>query len=138
MRGDDGKRLPHGVDFKGHDLQQRHRLFPWGQLMIQEFLDSHERILHDEFQQWRTDNPDGFCLNFKTKSRANLHVSTGCMHLGGWVVSLQDYVDRGIPQSLTKKRKVCSPDLDALIAWAETNSVDIVPCRHCIEVEDDA
>jgi hypothetical protein len=96
--------------------------------MIEEFVDEPARgySAHSALQQWRRQHPDGFFLAFKTRVKANMHLTFGCHHNGGgdWQASEEE-------GSLTTHRKVCSDGLPDLIRWASDNGVEWRWCSHC-------
>lgn len=91
-----------------------------------EFHDTPNQSQHDAFQAWRAANPDGFFLTFKTRSKANLHVST-CHHLGS-----EDWTREETGDSLTVKRKVCCHHARTLEAWAAAQGLHVHHCLDCL------
>lgn len=95
--------------------------------MIKEFIDEPARgySAHGALQEWRRQHPDGFFLAFKTRAKANMHLTFGCHHSGdgNWLAD-----DSG---SLTTQRKVCSDGLPDLIRWASDNGIEWRWCAHC-------
>ena len=81
---------------------------------------------HDRFQQWRRENEDGYFLNIRGMNSVMLH-RTHCPHIGGtnWEK------DQGFG-SLTKNKKLCSPDKDELVQWANENAHSkLKECSNC-------
>lgn len=81
---------------------------------------------HAAIQSWRLNNPDGFIINMKTKSKGMLH-SVDCPHFGGttWEVSGEG--------DLSSSRKYCSVDADFLQNWAEERDINLAYCSDCLE-----
>jgi len=88
---------------------------------------------HNRFQAWRRKHPDGFHLTEKAYGKFTAHYTQhirenrngrGCNHQGG---SGNKFVDG----SYTKKRKVCSDQLEELVAWAAGNGFTTRNCSHC-------
>lgn len=101
--------------------------------MIAEFHDRDGRRFHDEFQSWRREHLEQGCfLTFKTKRRAVLH-APHCWHSGGvnWDGE-NPYRDDAKKDSLTGKRKVCADDKGELLAWADSNEIQVAFCSHCL------
>ena len=94
--------------------------------MIAEFIDEPARgySAHSALQLWRRQHPDGFFLAFKTRAKANMHLTFGCHHPGdgSWQAG---------EKSLTTQRKVCSEGLPALVRWASDNGIEWRWCAHC-------
>jgi hypothetical protein len=84
---------------------------------------------HEEFQEWRRNNPDGFFLNRRPSGKYMLH-HVSCHHLGDpwWKVA-----DWG--RSLTHSRKICCVDYGALEKWAADQGDAVVDCQDCIDYE---
>ncbi len=96
--------------------------------MIVEFQDSNNSIVHEEFQEWRRLNPEGFFLNCKSRSNLMLHFVV-CQHHGNaeWPCDEDGY------HSLTKKMKVCSTNSTELEQWAGSNSTaKLKSCSDCV------
>lgn len=91
-----------------------------------EFHDTPNKSDHDAFQAWRSAHPDGFFLTFKTKVKANLHVST-CHHPGS-----ADWSREETGHSLTTMRKACSTRARELRSWADAQGVQLHACLDCL------
>lgn len=85
---------------------------------------------HAAIQQWRLNNPDGFILNMKSKTKGMLH-GVDCDHFGdtSWEASAAG--------DLSKNVKYCSTDPDYLQAWAEENGIEVAYCSDCLEIVDE-
>lgn len=78
-----------------------------------------------EFQWWLDANPGAFYVNLKTERRGVLH-RVGCHHLG----DPRDWRrDQGDP---CKNAKICSPDRQALVGWADDREVELELCGDCL------
>jgi hypothetical protein len=91
-----------------------------------EFYDQQSGDAHWPFQEWRRIHPSGFFLTFDTKRRARLHLAT-CLHPGS-----VDWTFEAAGHSLTKARKVCDDNEEALLAWAESEDVAVSGCADCL------
>jgi hypothetical protein len=94
--------------------------------VILKFKDDVQKNMHNEFQEWRSKNPNGYFLTEKTKTKANLHGSC-CHHLGDTKWELESDIDK----SLTKSIKVCG-SLDDLKNWANKNEIIVKICKDCL------
>jgi len=87
-----------------------------------EFWDEGEhRKDHEGFENWQRRNRYGHALNFLADGTTVFHKS-GCMHI-------REYSDPKV--SLTKHRKLCSPEKAELIAVAGKPSLDFDLCETC-------
>jgi hypothetical protein len=94
--------------------------------MTREFDDKDLVDAHDQCQQWRRENPGGYFLNLRGPRTAMLH-HVACSHIGD-----TEY-DGSHWGSLTKKKKVCSTNEDALRQWATSNYIEeIKVCSDCM------
>jgi hypothetical protein len=92
---------------------------------METFFDQGDRIDHDNFQEWRRANPVGFFINCKTTTRWVLHTAL-CTHHGDAATPHSEF------GSLTKQRKLCSPDVKELTRSAyEENKADLSVCSDC-------
>jgi len=94
--------------------------------MLQFFQDDGTRVFHNEFQEWRRHHPDGFYLNLSAKKGWMLHRAVGCHHPGNTSWTCEES-----GASLTRHRKVCSPQQDELMAWAHKKQLNVARCVHC-------
>ena len=95
--------------------------------MLQFLHDSSYAEHHDEFQNWRVNNPSGIFLTVETRSKANLHGSQ-CFHLGS-----TDWDSSSLSgHSLTKKKKVLGDSYGDLKSWAREGGFEIHVCSHCV------
>ena len=103
--------------------------------VVSEFHGDDEHT-HSKFQAWRKANPDGFHMTESRAGEFTVHYAQdtrenpegrGCMHQGG---SDNQYgEDKG--GCYTTARKVCSTDLEELLAWAAANGFKTKPCKNC-------
>jgi hypothetical protein len=94
--------------------------------MIAIFHDDLDNEAHSSFQTWRRNNPDGFFINCKGMSSWMVHRSD-CTHFGN-----MEWDRRDFEKSLTKLRKACSADYQALIKWVKQDGqADVTPCNDC-------
>lgn len=93
--------------------------------MISIFHDSAKRNAHQQFQQWRSKNPQGFFINRKTERRGLVH-KTDCAHPGS-----SEWTQEEVGASLTEKMKVCSRSVENLLLWAQKNNLSVTSCKHC-------
>lgn len=92
----------------------------------------HDKLMenaHERFQVWRSQNEDGFVLNWKSTNNVTLH-RVHCPHLGDTKWSPKDglkgWGDMG------KVEKVCSSDKQILEKYARDHGTsDIKYCRDC-------
>lgn len=91
---------------------------------------------HKNFQAWRRANVDGFHMTESAAGQFTIHytqdkrensVGRGCTHQGG---SNNKYLEDQ-NSCYTTTRKVCSPSLAELIAWAINSSLTTKNCKHC-------
>lgn len=86
------------------------------------FHDAEDSGAHEEFVKWIGENADGFYIHGRSADNMRLHRST-CYHASP--------DEQG---SLTKHRKVCSPDRTELEAWARNQSnKPLRVCRDCMD-----
>lgn len=100
--------------------------------MITGFHDRKGLRLHDMFQAWRRENPNGFFLTFGSHV---VHHATKCWHSGDTHWNGQPQYGTELQRSLTKSRKVCSTTQAELLSWADTENVTYKKCSHCIHNE---
>ena len=94
--------------------------------MVKEFFDVIPNDAHEDFQQWRQDNPAGFIINCRANKNYMLHCVNCTHHLGDtdWPA--------GESGSLTKKLKACSDDKKELAKWAREHGImTLETCSHC-------
>ncbi|MCO5098748.1 MAG: hypothetical protein M9884_14930, partial [Rhodocyclaceae bacterium] len=86
---------------------------------------------HIAIQQWRLNNPDGFMLNMKSKSKGMLH-HVDCPHFGDttWESS-----EAG---NLSRHLKYCNSDSNFLQDWAEAHGIDVVFCSDCLDLNEES
>jgi hypothetical protein len=103
--------------------------------MISVFHRNNEKT-HEEFQQWRRANVDGFHMTEGPAGQFTIHytqdkrenpIGRGCMHQGGSENAYQE--DKG--GCYTSARKVCSNDIAELITWAKEHGYVTKNCKHC-------
>jgi hypothetical protein len=92
--------------------------------MTVEFQDSAQGEMHDAFQQWRLDNPNGYVLNFGKS--CVLHTSQCRSHFGDTKWTVSDF-----EKSLTMNRKVCAATIAELQLLAAKEKCLITWCGHC-------
>src|SRR5438874_7450510 len=89
------------------------------------FSDDKQPDAHDQFQRWRAEHPHAFFVNCRSSGGWMLH-RVGCPHPGGpdWPI--------GEWGSLTRTRKECHTDPDALRGWArERGQESLKECSDC-------
>ncbi len=92
--------------------------------MTIEFHDTAENEMHDDFQQWRMDNPNGFILNYGKSCM--LHTAECTRHFGDKEWSVHDF-----GRSLTNKTKVCATTILELRTQVDREKTPIAWCSHC-------
>ena len=93
---------------------------------MQEF-NREEPDAHEEFQDWRRANENGFIINVKSPADAMLH-RTICPHLGDseWEAGRANWGSMG------NTTKVCSSSPSELFKWAKTNlKSELQICKGC-------
>ena len=91
------------------------------------FQDTAKKRDHDDFIQWKSDNPDGYIINDLGNGTGMLHRSD-CRHING----PHQTVEEG--KSMTVRRKLCSLDRDDLNSNAtdqKGNKLSIECCESC-------
>ena len=76
------------------------------------FFDGAQADAHDQFQQWREDNPDGLFINCRVSSGWMLHC-VACPHHGS-----TDWQAGERWGSLTRTQKACTTNEAELRTWA--------------------
>lgn len=110
--------------------------------MIVEFHDRKGQSDHESFREWRTSHccdengeneRDGYFLASQKSNQAELH-SWDCRQrsAGGsnWDEFFGSHPTQ--PPSMTRTRKVCSDDKAELLAWADSNQIQVSFCAHCL------
>ena len=92
--------------------------------MVQEFADADGSGAHEAFQRWRGENPSGYVVNCRSESECMLHLSP-CGHYGDTDLGPEVW------GSLTRHRKACSTDRQALLDWARDRPMAISECSSC-------
>ena len=105
-----------------------------GILLMLRIFHGNKKNVHNDYQAWRRNHPNGFVLSESSKGTFMLHwaqdvrehgAGRGCIHLGG---SNNPY---GIDHCYTTRRKVCSESVTELANWTATNSYVLNNCSHC-------
>lgn len=96
--------------------------------MVLRFENAYE---HNAFQAWRRKNPNAFFLNHVGRAKGVAHRAS-CVHLGDALWKC----DSGGLYSLAKRRKICTPTLDDLKAWAKKAGVTFRECKGCRPFDD--
>lgn len=103
--------------------------------MVQIFHGDDENT-HNEFQEWRKANVDGFHMTESLPGVFTIHYTQdkrensegrGCMHQG--CSDIQYLEDKNA--CYTRARKVCSNSLAELTAWATGKGFTTKCCKHC-------
>ena len=92
------------------------------------FHDKSNDNAHIDFQKWRQQHPDGYFLNNKGPSSTLMH-RVHCWHLRepGDLDRTED------SSSLTRLKKICSTDRDALRQWATKEGIqNVKQCQDCM------
>lgn len=91
---------------------------------------------HQDFQDWRRANVDGFHMTESSPGSFVIHYTQdkwenaagrGCRHQGASDFAFRE--DKG--GCYTTERKVCSNSLAELVAWARDHGFATRNCKHC-------
>lgn len=94
--------------------------------MVQVFQDKESGDQHDDFEQWKASNPDGFVISMKSSAQAVLH-EAGCSKLAGPHQTPAEGMSR------TRSRKVCltATERSDWSAISEPSGLTVVECQSC-------
>lgn len=103
--------------------------------MIAIFKGTDEKT-HEAFQAWRRDHPDGFHMTEGSSGHFTVHwaqdkrensAGRGCHHQNVSTIMHREDKDG----CYTTAKKVCSDDLQELLAWAAARKYKTKSCGHC-------